>query len=391
MIRMRHLLVTNDFPPKFGGIQSYLWELWRRLPAESTMVLTTDFSGAEEFDAAAPMVVKRAGRKLLLPTPKLFDEVIATARHHRAQHIVLDPAFPLGLLGPFLQRRGFTYSLVLHGAEVTIPGRIFGLRSLLSWVLRRADHVISAGNYPLAEAQRCVHTDLPATVIPPGVDVERFRPRADEERASIRKEHSLPPMGTTPIVFTASRHVPRKGIDTLIDACADVAPGLGGICLLIASGGRQKAALQRRARRATARSGGSLDVRFIGRVDDTVLSDLYATSDLNATLCRSRWFGLEQEGFGIIFLEGGASGVASLAGDSGGSSEAITDGVTGAIVPRPVRRSQTVPILDKLLRDRAALTAMGVQARQRTLEEFDYDLLAKQLEETLARAGGAQP
>lgn len=388
---MRHLLVTNDFPPKFGGIQSYLWELWRRLPAESTMVLTTDFSGAEAFDAAAPMVVKRAGRRVLLPTPKLFAEVITTARQHQAKHIVLDPALPLGLLGPFLKRRGFTYSLVLHGAEVTIPGRILGLRSLLSWVLRRADHVISAGNYPLAEARRCVSTDLPATVIPPGVDVERFYPRPEAERAALRGQHNLPPMETTPVVFTASRHVPRKGIDTLIDSCADVAPGLGGICLVIASGGRQKAALERRARRASTRSGGSLDVRFIGRVDDSVLADLYATADLNATLCRSRWFGLEQEGFGIIFLEGGASGVASLAGDSGGSSEAVTDGVTGAIVPRPVRRSQTVPVLDKLLRDRVRLREMGIQARVRAVEEFDYDLLAKQLEETLARAGGARP
>jgi phosphatidyl-myo-inositol dimannoside synthase len=379
MRRMRHLLVTNDFAPKIGGIQSYLWELWRRLPPESTTVLTTGYPGDTEFDADAPMDIVRTSRRILLPTPGLYKEIVDLAHRIGVSHIVLDPALPVAALGPLLKRKGFTYSVVLHGAEVTIPGRLPGLSLLLRWVLTRADHIISAGRYPLAEAERCAKRALPATVIPPGVDIERFQPTSPSAREQAREAHGLPPLGGAPVVFTASRHVPRKGIDTLIDTCAEIAPKMGGICLVVASTGRQTEALVRQADRAMHRSGGSLDVRFLGRVDDASLAALYASADVNATLCRTRWLGLEQEGFGIIFVEGAASGVASLAGDSGGSGEAVTDGLTGAIVPRPVRTAQAVPVLERLLSDRDLLSSMGENARKRAEAEFDYNELAAQL------------
>jgi phosphatidyl-myo-inositol dimannoside synthase len=381
--RMDHLLVTNDFAPKIGGIQSYLWELWRRLPSDSTTVFTPSHPGDAAFDAAAPMSIVRTKRRVLLPTPSLLRDIVALAQKVGVNHIVLDPALPVGALGPLLKKRGFSYSVVLHGAEVTIPGRLPILSVLLRWVLREADHVISAGRYPLAEAQRCAKQPLPATVIPPGVDVARFQPAMTSERNAARAGHGLPPLGGAPVVFTASRHVPRKGIDTLIDTCAAIAPKIGGVCLAIASSGRQTNALKRRAHRAMSRSGGSLDVRFLGRVDDDALVALYAAADVNATLCRTRWLGLEQEGFGIIFVEGAASGVASLAGDSGGSGEAVTDGLTGAIVPRPVRASQAIPVLERLLSDREQLAEMGENARKRAEAEFDYDDLAQQLAHTL--------
>src|SRR3954471_14611721 len=113
-----HLLVTNDFPPKVGGIQSYLWELWRRLPPEDVAVLTTPYAEAAAFDAAAPFRIVRSREPVLLPRPGLIRQVHDLARDHKAELIVLDPALPLGLMGPSLKRR---YAVVLHGAEVTVP------------------------------------------------------------------------------------------------------------------------------------------------------------------------------------------------------------------------------------------------------------------------------
>jgi phosphatidyl-myo-inositol dimannoside synthase len=376
---MGHLLVTNDFPPKIGGIQSYLWELWRRLPPDSTTVFTTPYEGSEAFDAASPVRIIRSRQKVLLPTPTVARQVLTLARSLNVTHVVLDPAVPVGLIGPWLVRQGLTYSVVLHGAEVTIPGRLSFTKAALGLVLRQASHVISGGQYALDEAERCAGRTLESTVIAPGVDTDRFHPLSDIDRQAVRSSAGLPSLGTQPVVFTASRHVPRKGIDTLIDTCAEVAPQVGGICLAIASTGRQRESLERRARRAMRRSGGSLDVRFLGRISDEQLVGLYAASDINATLCRSRWFGLEQEGFGIIFVEGGASGIASLAGDSGGSGEAVIDGVTGAIVPRPVRVAQAAPVLYQLLKDPIKLREMGAAARLRTVEEFDYAKLAVRL------------
>ena len=71
----RHLLVTNDFPPKVGGIQSYLWELWRRLPADDIAVHTTPHVGAPVFDADQAFVVTRSREPVLLPTPTVVRRV----------------------------------------------------------------------------------------------------------------------------------------------------------------------------------------------------------------------------------------------------------------------------------------------------------------------------
>ncbi len=383
---MSHVLVSNDFLPKVGGIQSYLWELWRRLPDDRSAVLTTAFEDRveqEQFDAAAPMRIVRTNQKWLLPTPKLRRQIIALARERDAHHVVLDPAFPLGILGPTLGRAGLTYSVILHGAEVTIPGRLPFTKQVLRRILRGATHVISTGGYPLAEAVRCAGGTLPATVIPPGVDINRFVPADDKHRAELRTRLGLPPLDGPPLIVTTSRHVPRKGIDTLIKAAGQLAGKYPGLTVAIASHGRQTSKLERLAATARRSSGGALDVRFLGRVDDATLVDLYATADLNATLCRTRWGGLEQEGFGIIFLEAGACAVASIGGDSGGASEAVVEGVTGALVPRPVNVAATVPVLDALLSDRANLQKLGLAARQAAEMNFDYDELAEVLDRTL--------
>jgi phosphatidyl-myo-inositol dimannoside synthase len=351
------------------------------------VVLTTPYAGdpdvVKAFDAAAPMRIIRTRQRWLLPTQMLRKQVIEVARSVGATHIVLDPAVPVGALGPSLARAGFSYSVVLHGAEVTIPGRLPISKQMLARVLRHAAHVFSAGGYPLAEAQRCAGRPLPSTVIPPGVDVARFVPALDAQRAQTRRTLGLPPLEGAPLIVTASRHVPRKGIDTLIRAAGQLAPKYPGLTVAIASKGRQTQQLQQMAAAARRSSGDALDVRFLGRIDDATLVDLYASADLNATLCRTRWFGLEQEGFGIIFVEAGACGVPSIAGDSGGSGEAVTDGVTGALVPRPVDVRATVPVLDRLLANRADLPQMGKAARAVAESQFDYDDLAKTLNSVL--------
>src|SRR5687767_3300216 len=169
----RHLLVTNDFPPKVGGIQSYLWELWRRLPPDEVAVLTTPQAGDTAFDAAAAFPVVRTRQRVLLPTPLLARQIVERARSFDAGLVVLDPALPLGALGP---RLSLPYGVVLHGAEVTVPGRLPGTRSLLGAVLRGARTVVAAGSYPAAEAERAAGRPLPTTVVPPGIDPAAYRP-----------------------------------------------------------------------------------------------------------------------------------------------------------------------------------------------------------------------
>jgi phosphatidylinositol alpha-1,6-mannosyltransferase len=361
---MPSLLVTNDFPPKLGGIQSYLYELWRRLPADETVVFTTAHKDATAWDARQKFRVVRSRRKLLLPTRALAREVDAVAREIGADVIFLDPMLPLGRIGPRL--RSAPYVAVTHGAEITVPAAVPGLRHLGRRVLLGAAAVVAAGGYPARQATRVAGRALSGIVVPPGVDGERFRPLDPDERRESRVAFGLDP--DRPLVLGLSRLVPRKGFDVVIDAVT----GLRDVQLALAGAGRDLGRLERRAIRSGA------DVTFLGRVPDDELPRLYGCADAFAMCCRERWAGLEAEGFGIVFLEAAASAVPSVAGHSGGADEAVVDGETGYVVaPRDVTTVRSA--LDALCHDPVRQSEMGRAARARALGEYSYDHLAARL------------
>lgn len=372
---MAHVLVTNDFPPKLGGIQSYLWELWRRLPPERFAVLTTPYAGAAVFDAAQPFRVERTRQKVLFPTRAVAGRIDALTSETGASLAVLDPALPLGQVG---RRLAVPYAVVVHGAEVSVPGRLPGSRELLGRVLRDAIHVVAAGRWVAAQADSVAGRALPSTVVPPGVDVDRFRPiTSGEERRRARAQFGLPAEGR--VVVSVSRLVPRKGMDTLIEAAARLAPARPDLTVAIAGAGRDRSRLDRLVRRSGA------PVRLLGRVDDERLPSLYASADAFAMLCRNRWGGLEQEGFGIVFLEAAACGVPQVAGDSGGASEAVVDGETGFVVRRPHDAAEVASAVARLLDDPDLRSRQGRAARERAEREYAYDVLAARLGEALLR------
>jgi phosphatidylinositol alpha-1,6-mannosyltransferase len=363
-----HLFVTNDFPPKIGGIQSMLWELWRRLDPDSFTVLTTPHPDAAAWDAEQRYRVVRSRDRVLLPTPMLGRHIDRLADEVGADVVLLDPALPVGLLGPHLRR---PYGVVVHGAEVTVPGRLPVTSQLLARVLRGAGLVVSAGGYPLAESERAARRTLPHVLVPPGVDVTRFVPLDAAAKRAARSRLGLP--GDGPLVVSVSRLVPRKGMDTLIDAAAILAPAHPGLCVAIAGDGRDRGRLERRV----AASGAP--VRLLGKVAHQDLPALYGCGDVFAMLCRNRWAGLEQEGFGIVFLEAAAAGVPQVAGLSGGAAEAVVDGVTGRVVPRPGDPEAVAAAIGSLLAAPEAARSMGEAGRRRAVEDFSYDVLARRL------------
>jgi phosphatidylinositol alpha-1,6-mannosyltransferase len=364
------LLVTNDFPPKVGGIQSYLYELWRRLPG--TTVLTTPYEGATAFDAAQSFRVERVRERVLVPRPGLAREIDALAREVGATTVFVDPVLPLGLVARHL--RAAPHLVVAHGAEITLPGRLPGSNLLARSVLRHAAGVVAAGTYPAREASRAAGCPLVGAVIPPGVDVDRFRPLEPAARAEARRGFGLDP--ARPLVLGASRLVPRKGFDVVIDAVAGLDPS---VQLAIAGAGRDRARLEARA----ARRGLGGRVRFLGRVPDAILPALFASADVFAMACRDRWLGLEAEGFGIVFLEAAACAVPAVAGRSGGSHEAVLDGETGYVVD-PRSASDVRYALLRLLGDSELRARFGAAGRHRAVTELSYDRLARRLEPVAA-------
>jgi phosphatidylinositol alpha-1,6-mannosyltransferase len=372
----RHLLVTNDFPPKTGGIQVYLYELWRRLEDGRASVLTaSSHPEAMSFDNGSDVVVERvSGSTLFLPTWRAYRDIEAAIDRHQPDLVLLDPAWPLGLLGPRLSR---PYGVVLHGAEVTIPGRIPLVASSLRYVLTNAAVALCAGSYPEAQARRIAAEYMcPVIQIPPGVDTSRFVPLTLTERHRVRADMGL---GDDEFLIASySRLVPRKGMDTLIRASARLAERVANLRVVIGGAGRDRARLERLATKLGA------PVTFLGRVDDELMPRWIAASDLMVMDCRSRWFGLEQEGFGIVFIEAAACALAQVAGRSGGSDEAVLDGVTGVVVANSRSVRDLANAIGELVLDDERRAAFARRSREVALSNYSWDVLAQQLSTQLA-------
>lgn len=375
---MHHVLVTNDFPPKLGGIQTYLWELWRRLPPDSFSVITPDQPGADDWDRTQPFDVVRMPGPVLVPGRRLARAINAVVARHHSGLVLLDP---VAHTAPLVGRLDVPYGVVAHGAEVVIPASLPVVQLAVRRSLRNAAVVVAAGDYPARAAEQAAGRPVPTVNIPPGVDVERFVPVGPARRAGIRQRYGVDP--DAPLIVSVSRLVPRKGMDTLIAASARLAVRHPGLQVLIAGEGRD------RSRLAGLIDSLGAPVRLVDRVDGDGLPDFYAMADVFAMLCRNRWGGLEQEGFGIVFLEAAACGVPQVAGNSGGAGDAVVDGVTGVVVDHPTDLDEVVDALDGLLADPQRRDAMGAAARDRAVTALNHDVLAARLGEAIADAGAS--
>jgi phosphatidylinositol alpha-1,6-mannosyltransferase len=372
----RHLLVTNDYPPKTGGIQVYLHELWRRLEPGRAVVLTaTSDPNTAAFDEASEVLIERIpATRLFFPSWRAKKAIESAIERHRPDLVLLDPAWPLGLLGP---RLSVPYGVVVHGAEVTVPGRVPFVASSLRYVLRHAAVVVCAGSYPESEVRRIAAEHTPPVVnVTPGVDTWRFTPLDPARRAAVRNSFGLDEQAF--LVSSYSRLVPRKGMDTLIRAAARLKGHYPNLHVAIGGSGRDAKRLSALAKRLRA------PVTFLGRVPDEDLGDWLGASDLMVMDCRSRWLGLEQEGFGIVFLEAAATGVAQIAGRSGGSHEAVQNGVTGFVVANPRSAELLAKAIRALMEDGDRRRAFGRASRIAAVERFDWNTLAARLSVELA-------
>jgi phosphatidylinositol alpha-1,6-mannosyltransferase len=185
-----------------------------------------------------------------------------------------------------------------------------------------------------------------------------------------------------PVIVSLSRLVPRKGMDVLIDAAAALVPSFPDLTVLIAGSGRDRARLDARVRDSGA------PVRMLGSVPDDELPSLYGIADVFVMACRDRWLGLEQEGFGIVFLEAAACGVPQVAGRSGGADEAVVHGQTGLVVDDPGDPGRVAVALRQLLTNDELRLSMGRAARRRARTGFAWDLLAHRLAAALQDVEG---
>ena len=368
------MLVTNDFPPRRGGIQSYLVELVSRLATTGEHTLTVyapQWKDAETFDArtAGYHVVRHPGT-LMLPGAGVDIRMRRLIAEHGIDTVWFGAAAPLGLLAHRARQAGATRVLAsTHGHEVgwsMLPVA----RSVLRRIGEDSDVVTFVSRYTRARFASAFGPHAALEHLPPGVATARFRPDP-ASRAELRTRFGL---GQRPTVVCLSRLVPRKGQDMLIRALPSIRQRVNGAALVIAGGGPYLAAL----RRLADRFGVSDHVTFTGGVPAADLPAYHAMADVFAMPCRTRGAGLDVEGLGIVFLEASATGVPVIAGSSGGAPETVRHNKTGMVVDgRSV--NQVADAVSELLADPDRAAAMGAAGRDWVTAQWRWDDLAGRL------------
>jgi len=371
----RTLVITNDFPPRLGGIQSFVHGMLAHFPPGSVVVYAPSWPGHRRFDAAQPYPVIRHPSALMLPVPGVSRRARDLARAEGCTSVWFGAAAPLALLAPALRGAGAQRVVAsTHGHEagwVQLPGA----RHLLRRIGTSVDTLTYLGDY----TRRRIGSVLPAAArermvrLPPGVDATVFRPGAGGDR--VRRQLGL---ADRPVVVCVSRLVARKGQDALIAALPAIRRRVADAALLLVGEGPYRPRLEALA----VQTGTSAEVRFAGSVPPAGLPAYFAAGNVFAMPCRTRRAGLDVEGLGMVFLEASATGLPVVAGDSGGAPDAVVAGESGFVVDgRSV--PETAERVAGLLADPAAAAVMGAKGRAWVEREWRWDVLSRRLQQLL--------
>ncbi|MFI0444973.1 glycosyltransferase family 4 protein [Actinomadura sp. 6N118] len=367
------LVVTNDFPPRPGGIQTFVQGLVLRRPPGSVVVYAPAWKGAAEFDAGQPYPVVRHPTSLMLPEPRVLRRAGEIIRSEGCDSVLFGASAPLGLLASGLRRYGAERLVgITHGHEAGWASLPMA-RSLLRRIGDGVDVLTYLGEYTRSRMARALSPAAAARMarLAPGVDeTVYFRGSGGAE---VRAR-----LGLTgrPVVVCVSRLVPRKGQDALLHAWSHVRKAVPDAALLLVGGGPYRTELEKLA----APSGTS--VIFTGSVPWEELPAYYDAGDVFAMPCRTRNHGLDVEGLGIVYLEASATGLPVVAGDSGGAPDAVLNGETGVVVPGRSVRAVAEALIDLLL-DPERARKMGDQGRAWIEREWRWKIQSARLDAML--------
>jgi phosphatidyl-myo-inositol dimannoside synthase len=366
---MRLLVVTNDFPPRVGGINHYVAELVRRFPAGDVTVFSSSWPGAEAYDVRFPHSVIRWPQRSMYPTGPVRDRVEQLIRQVRADMVLFGAAVPLGMMGRALERRtGVPYASFTHGVEVW-AGQVPGTRALLSSIARNATLMMGVSQWTIDQLRGVVGDEPRIDLVPPGIDPAHFHPGVSD--AGVRARYGL---DGHPVIGCVARLTLRKGQDKVIRALPWIAREFPDVRFLVVGSGPDRDRLEALAHRKRVAD----RVVFVGEVPHEVLPQYFRAGDVFTMPCRTRKLGLEVEGFGLAFLEASAVGRPAVAGDSGGAPEAVIHGETGLVVDGSEVDEVAEAVCD-LLGDTDQAAKLGAAGADRVRRDFTWGALSARL------------
>jgi phosphatidylinositol alpha-1,6-mannosyltransferase len=372
------LFVTNDFGPRAGGIETFVIGLIERRPFGQTIVYTSAQSGSEAYDQAWKrnfgVTVIRDRAKILLPTPRVARNLSRIIKESNIQVAAFGAAAPLGLLSASMKKAGIRKTVALtHGHEVWWA-KVFPFTLAMRRIGSSIDWLTFLGEFTQHAIARALSKTAAQQMvkIAPGIDVDHFCP---QDATALRKELMLE---NKRVIVSVGRLVHRKGQDHLIQALPEILRSVPNAHILMVGQGPYLSHLQKLVVRYNLMD----HVSFIGRIQYAQLPQYICAGDIFAMPSRSRFFGLEVEGLGIVYLEASACGLPVIAGASGGAPDAVLDGVTGFVVDGE-NDQQIANAAIKLLNDIDAAKTMGLAGREWIIQNWRWDIWSQRFNKLL--------
>lgn len=372
---MRILCVTNDFPPRAGGIQAFVHELLLRQPSDSVVVYAPMWKGAAEFDERQPFPVVRHQTSLMLPEPRVARRAVEIAKAHDCDRVMFGAAAPLGWLAPTLRRQAGAVRAVglTHGHE-TGWAKTPVTRQMLREIGDRLEHVTYLADFTGRKIAKALSPGAAKRMrkVTPGVEARTFHP--DMRGGAGREVRARLGLNDRRVIVCVSRLMPRKGQDALIKVLPEVRKQVPEAALLLVGGGPYRQKLEK----LVQETGQEEHVVITGGIAWEELPAHYGAGDVFAMPCRTRQGGWDVEGLGIVYLEASATGLPVIAGDSGGAPETVRPGETGYVV-NGRDPAELGTRLVQLLSDEELASRLGIAGRQWIEQNWGWQRSADRL------------
>lgn len=372
-------LITNDLGPRAGGIESFVLGLLERVEPNSVVILTSSQAKSKEFDKQLfekyGAIVIRDRSKILLPTPRITRKAVKLMKQYQADTIWFGAAAPLALMAKRLRNAGAKNIVALsHGHEVWWA-KIPVFRTGIAKISNNVDALTYLGEFTKNAMLPAIKDSSKLIKIAPGIDIDHFAP-SEIDKSLIEKYR----LQDRRVIVCVGRLVHRKGQDKLIEAMPQVLKQFPDAVLLLVGEGPIKSMLEKLIRH----HGLEHKVIFTGRVQFADLPKYIQLGEIFAMPSRDRFFGLEVEGLGIVYLEASACGVPVIVGKSGGAPDAVVENKTGLIVDG-TKPAEIADAVCKLLSDKELAKQMGQSGRDWVVANWQWQIWSDKFNKLLNR------